>query len=127
MQRDEILDRGELRDKVDGKVELAQCFAAMQVLDGGDVVEGKVDVLEPFHAMKVFDLGDEVILQKEDLEVSHVEIEMLDLGDLELVQGDLLELLQIAIVVLGTLQEQGAIDFAFIYKKKIKKKWGLVR
>ena len=102
-----LLERVQV-DEVDGQVELVQELARAQALDALDVVQRQVEVLEVLAVGQVFDLGDDVVLQVQNLNLPADVAHGLDPLDLELVQRDLLEIGQDALVVLGLFADQRA-------------------
>ena len=85
----QVENAGELADKVEREVQLAEVLATLQTLDGLDHVHGEVEVLQTLQPLEVLDPGDGVVLEVDDLQLSAELVQVLQLGDVQLVQGHL--------------------------------------
>jgi hypothetical protein len=97
-----------LRYEIHCEVQLVQRLAALQVLNLGDVVQGQIQVLQLFQTMYILDLVYQIALQEQDLEVPACLVQQLDLFNVLLMKGELLQIAYHALVVLRSLHPKAA-------------------
>ena len=85
----QVQNAGQLANKVEREVQLAEVLATLQTLDGLDHVHGEVEVLQTLQPLEVLDPGDGVVLEVDDLQLSAELVQVLQLRDVQLVQGHL--------------------------------------
>ena len=85
----QVQNAGQLANKVEREVQLAEVLATLQTLDGLDHVHGEVEVLQTLQPLEVLDPGDGVVLEVDDLQLSAELVQVLQLGDVQLVQRHL--------------------------------------
>ena len=85
----QVQNAGQLANKVEREVELAEVLATLQTLDGLDHVHGEVEVLQTLQPLEVLDPGDGVVLEVDDFQLSAELVQVLQLGDVQLVQRHL--------------------------------------
>ena len=97
-----------LRYEIHCEVQLVQRLAALQVLNLGDVVQGQIQVLQLFQTMYILDLVYQIALQEQDLEVPACLVQQLDLFNVLLMKGELLQIADHALVMLRSLHPKAA-------------------
>lgn len=85
----QVQNAGQLANKVEREVQLAEVLATLQTLDGLDHVHGEVEVLQTLQPLEVLDPGDGVVLEVDDFQLSAELVQVLQLGDVQLVQRHL--------------------------------------
>lgn len=93
-------------DKIDRHVELPQTLTALYILNLGNIIKRKVQILQFLKLIQILHLLNNIVLQIENLEMPAEHIEVLNLDDLLLMERDLFQVCQAAIIVLRTLTEK---------------------
>ena len=91
------------RYKVHGQVQLLQGLAALQVFNLRDVVQRQIQILQLLQPVQILNFRYQVALEQQNLEVPASTVQQLDLFDVLLVQSQLLEIRDHALVVLRPL------------------------
>ena len=85
---DAVVELGHVH-KVDCHVQFLETFAALDVLNPGDVVECYIEVLQLLELTEVLQLVDDVVLEVENLEVAAEDIEVFYFDEILLVKREL--------------------------------------